>query len=183
MASKPFPSGHLLAAADVNDLTGVINRNPTVVDVVSSTSETVVYFPSIAAGSLSTDRIARIVMGGDVLQNATATPTIKIYYGSAVLWQSVVAFPNDVDRRPWLVELWLQNINSASAQAFSGRISPGDPSAAAIGQGSQLSQAIIMGGTSAINSASVFGFGLTVQWDVNSASASFRKKLAYLELL
>lgn len=185
MAAKPFASGYILNAADVNDLTGVIARDPAALDIVSSTALTNLWYPTVAANALSTDRMLRMTLGGDILQNATATPTISVYYGAAAIWSSAVGFGNDVDRRIWRLVIEMQNVNSASVQWMDGIFQLGDPTAAAVGQGGGFSvnDSWLFGGAGAQNSALAVGFGVTVQWNVSSANASFRRRRAVLELL
>lgn len=188
MAAKPFSSGHILAAADVNDLTGVIDRSPAQLDIVSSALAANLYYPTIPAGALSTDRKVRMTLGGDILQNATAIPTISVYYGATILWQSAIGFGNDADRHVWRMTVEMQNINSASVQWMDGEFVLGDASAAAVGTGTQFITPttcghLVFGAAGALNSALALGFGVIVKWDVSSANASFRRRRAVLELL
>ena len=187
MAPKPFPSGHVLAAADVNDLTGVTVRAPTEVDVVSTTTETALVLQSIVASAMSTDRMLRLTLGGDILQNAGATPTIRVYFrdnGGGVMWQTALSLAGDADRRPWSLTLTVQNINSASVQRLYGTLAIGDATPAAVGLGSGAAVVTVpFGGTGTANSALTCEFKVTLQWDTNSANASWRKRLGALELL
>lgn len=191
MAAKPFASGYILNAADVNDLTGVINRAPTAVDATGAGLQ-VLYEPTVAAGAMSTDRMVRITCGGDMLQNASANLNIKVRRSTVVLWETTIDFPNDADRAPWRMVIEYQNINSASVQRLGGVLFIGDQIPPAAGQGSDFPSApagvtnggaLTFGANDTANTAASITLGAAIGWTVASANASIRKLYAIAELL
>lgn len=134
---------------------------------------------------MSTDRILRLTLGGDILQNATATATLRVKMDATEVWRNnnVSVGANDVDRRPWNMEFWLQNISSAAVQVLEGNFFLGSADAAAAGQGTAYSSVLPFQGSATKDTSSAFSLIFSVQWDTNSANASFRKRLGVLELL
>ena len=88
MAAKPFASGHILDAADVNDLTGILDRSTSTVDVVSTVTETTIYTFSVPANAMSTNRMLRLTMIGDVLNNDGTNRqfTVRIKFGATTMY-------------------------------------------------------------------------------------------------
>lgn len=78
MASKPFSSGHDLTAADVNDLVGVYDRSTSAVDVVNTAVATSLWSKAIAANALSTDRMLRVTILGDYLNNTGISQALTL---------------------------------------------------------------------------------------------------------
>ena len=56
MAFKPFPTGHLVASADLNDLVGNYDRALADVDIVNTVTETAVYSHTITASHIGSQR-------------------------------------------------------------------------------------------------------------------------------
>ena len=186
-ANPPFTDGEIPSSAKWNTLVGVHDRSPTAVDVVSSVAETTIYTCTIGAGHLSSDRALELFLSGDILQNASASATLRIKFGATTLWGNSIGAPlstNDVDRRPWSLVVSMQNINSASVQELGGTFFLGDASSASVaGLGSQfVSNVMPLQGTAAENSAGALAFAVTVQWNTSSANASWRKKQGKLRL-
>jgi hypothetical protein len=197
MAAKPFASGHKLAAADVNDLVGVIDRSTSVVDVVSSTTETSVYSKVIAADAMSTDRMLRLTLKATYLNSTGGgvdiTPRFK--FGGTTHWGEAITLSSSATRRRirWIVEI--ENLGATNVQEFEGVFSTSDAAAASVaGIGNTTSAYsgdvaghlhILFGGSAAlaIDTTAAQTLQLTVQHAASSANLSFRKFSAVLELL
>lgn len=193
MASKPFSSGHDLAAADVNDLVGVYDRVTAQIDVVSSIAETTIYTKSIGAGHMSTDRMLRFTLIGDYLDNAgTTNITFRIKFGGTtiVAFTTATSIPQDADRQPFELEFKMANLNSASVQFLKGShttltaaAAAGLSSAGIFNQPGDGRVNFATAGTVAINTASAQTLVVTAQHASSDANISLRRHYAMLELL
>lgn len=189
MASKPFASGHILAAADVNDLTGVYDRATATIDVVSSTTETTIYTKSIGAGHMSTDRMLRLTILGDYFNNTGLgqDPRLKVSFGGTVIWDwtfPIAGQPDNANRRPFYAVINIANKASASVQFMTGIMGIGSANVTVgIGSEDKAAGVIASAGTFAINTASAQTLLVTAQHDTSSANLSLRRLYAMLELL
>jgi hypothetical protein len=198
MAPKPFASGHLLAAADLNDLVGVYDRSSSVVDVNTTTTETSVYSKSIGAGHMSTDRMLRLTLKGTYLNNSGVGVQcrVRVKFGGVTIWDhDVNAFSTSATRRRIRLLLEIQQKGTTSSQEVDGIFSSSDAAAATAGLGTASGVTYGTGAGShmhvpfgsnadpAVDTTAARTLEVTVQHNVSSASVSFLKKSALLELL
>jgi hypothetical protein len=82
--NPPFVASEIPSSAKMNTLVGVYDRSTTEVDVVSSAAATSLYGYNIGAGHLSTNRMARMTILGDFLNNtgSNATFTLRVNVGA-----------------------------------------------------------------------------------------------------
>jgi hypothetical protein len=191
LASKPFPSNHELASADVNDLVGVYARSTNEVDVVNTTTETALYSKTITGGHLASDRAARVTIAGDYLGNTGGQSqfTLRVKLGGTTVFEDISGLVTDnAARRPFHLVATFQNLGSVSSQFLSGLFVLGPPSSATTGLGDLEGNPwrvapFTSSGASSVNTAVDVVLAVTVQWTAANSSRSFRKKHALLELL
>lgn len=177
MAAKPFPVNHDLLSADVNDLTGILDRSTSTVDVVSSTTKTTLWSKVIAAGAMSTDRWLRLRLMCDFLNDTggAQTPTFNLIFGvseSTLFAPSVAAGAN---RYAANVEIEIANVGASNSQIWVARVP--DLTAPGVKAIEFPPQAMTQDTSVAI------GMFVNVTLSANSANLSFRKRAAVLELL
>ena len=196
MASKPFATNHDLASADVNDLVGVYRRLGNEIDVTATTTETDVLKNSggtalsIGAGHMSSDRMLRATIKGDYLNNTGATLQVRVKFGGVTQIDSTtIAIPASANRRPFRIVVEIENRGATNSQLVTllAVIGYSAPSATGIGTlGILATDALnnqIVGGTGTIDTTAARNLEVTVQHQTNSASLSFRKRSAIVELL
>lgn len=161
------------------------DRDLTTVNVVSTVVETSVYSHSLPAGLLGDDGGFRLTIGGDALVNAAGTATIRIKLGTTtVLTSSALDLVNTADRYKFWLEILCMNSSAAAqkwavslqlvagAADFPWQLGGNDGATAGAGYNSSAED------TTAAKTVDV-----TVEWSASSASLSFRKEMALLELL
>lgn len=192
MAAKPFASGHILAAADVNDLVGVLERNTTAIDVVSSAGVSVIAALTAPAGAMSTDRMIRATIIGDYLNNTGSNATLlwSIRFGPVptIMWEDgpSASIGTSATRRRFQMQFVIANIASASVQQLSGSWFLTLAQAGSGGGIGDVDTGFIntgFGGTAAVNTAIAQPLNICVQHNTSSASLSIRKTYSMLELL
>lgn len=190
MAAKPFASGHVLGAADVNDLTGVYDRPTAEIDVTNTTVETTIFTKSIAANAMSIDRMLRLGIYGDVLNSgAGRNLTYRCKFGATTWYQQSRGMTDDADRYPFALELMIRNLGAANSQFATGRLFEGSLTPATVGLssidgGAGRSHVLFSSnGLLTLDTTAAVTLAVTVQWDAASTSASFRRRHAILELL
>lgn len=166
----------------------VYDREGTTVDVQNTTSETTIYSKTVAAGALSTNKVLRLTMYGDALRNAGHNPTVKVKLGGTTVLDDVVLWgSNSATRAPWLMNLMIANL-SASSQWVMGQIVTGARGSMTTGVGDWASGAGLEGGLGvssadpAVDTTAACDLVVTVTWSGASASSSWRKRYAILEL-
>lgn len=176
MASKPFPSLHNFSSADANDLVGILTRLPAEVDVVNTAVATTIFTFSIPANAMSTDRMCRLTVLADYLNDTGVARdvTVNVSLGGVVLANvggSAIAA-------------------SASRYAASFRVEFGNRGAAAsqmiatwIPDFSSVNRTIQSQNTTAVDTTIAQTLLVQVTHPVASASLSYRKRYAMLELL
>ena len=205
--NPPFVDNEIPSSAKWNTGVYVYDVNTTTVDVVSSTTETSIYSKSIGAGHLSTSRLLRVTIEGDALINSgTPTLTLRCKFGATTWFGDVTAtISTSAVRQGWWLELYLQNLNATNVQRAWGRAGSSPAVAGSVagignlaandGSGNPNANWLTVpsvngysdfqsnGTTMAEDTTTAKTFDVTVQWDVNSASVSFRKFSAVMELL
>lgn len=169
------------------------DRDNTTVDVVSSATETIVYARTIAGGTLGTNRVARLSLNGDFLNNTGGFQQIiiRVKLGGTTLYDSNTSSSIDASasRRAWRMVFEVGNLQASNSQFMSGNFSMSRAGSATTGIGSigvaldALDSGYGMNGTSSIDTSVDRTLEVTVQNSANSANMSFRKRLGVLELL
>jgi hypothetical protein len=193
MAAKPFASGHVLAAADVNDLVGLLDRSTSSVDVVSTTTATSIYDLAVAAAAMSTNRILRLTILGDYLNNnATATFILRIRdtVAGVLLNQTSNSIGTSADRRPFRIVIEIQNLGVTNSQLISAHVQLGGVGGSGIiGIGNMAtapnSEILnhVIGSTATLDTTVARTLQVTIEHNASSANQSFRKRAAWAELL
>lgn len=190
MAGTPHVAGTVVNAADLNDRVKIYDRATTEIDVNTTVTETTVYTKSIGAGHMSTDRMLRLTLLGDYLNNnAAANITLRVKLGATTLMDDITAVINtSATRRPFNLQVEIANLASASVQFATLLFVVGPLSGATTGIGdlanaSDLGSTIMAtNGTTAVATASAQTLVVTIQHNASSANQSFRRKYALLEL-
>lgn len=190
MAGTPHVSGTVVPSADLNDRVKIYDRATSTIDVVSSVTETVVYTKSIGAGHMSTDRVLRLNIYGDILANTggSINYTLRCKFGGTTWYSATKGTTNDPDRYAVDVQVTIANLASASSQFASGVLLEGSVTAPTTGISSvdpvgRAANVFGSNGLLTINTALAQTLEVSVQWDTNSASASWRRRHAILELM
>lgn len=172
----------------------VYDRSTAGVDVNTSTTETSLYTKSITGGDMSTNRMLRLSMFGDVLHNNVAGDTVtwKFKFGGTTFFAdtSSVSAATGAARQPWRADIRVANLGAANSQMIEGiwnYVVPGT-AAPTTGIGD------IQTGTTAAGEGAISTLGtidtttaqtldITIQWSASSANNSFRLRYAVLELV
>jgi hypothetical protein len=170
---------------------GVIDRVTTALDVVNSAAETSFYSFSIPANLLSTNKGVRLMLVGDYLNDSGANRTVRlrVKLGATTLYDDTSGGIADggVVRREFRLDIYLFNQGATNDQILHGSWPLSDPTAPAIGRGSQTSVGDLLagpiGGDAAEDTTAAKTFEVTVQHDAANALVSLRRQLAVLELL
>lgn len=194
---KGMAAGGAAGAALVYDGTNWVAlpsyRKTTEKDVVNTVTETDLLNGevTIGAGVMGTNRMLRVTLIGDYLNNTGTdkTFTLKIKFGSTVLYEDPT--PNitaNAIRRPLWFEFMIANLGAANSQFMHGRYRLGAASGATTGTG-DLSfgdfngASFAMIGTAALDTTTSKLLEVTVTHSAASASLSARLKYALVEVL
>lgn len=163
----------------------ILDRDLSQVDVADTTTETSLYSHSIPANTLGVTGGVRVTMGGDLLHNAVGTVTILVKLGATtVLSAATLAFGDDAQRYKWFMEIVAMN-SSTSAQKWIASFHTAvrsDTFAARVGNDA-LAVHILGYNTSTEDTTGALTLDVTVEWTAADASLSFRKEMAFMELL
>jgi hypothetical protein len=168
---------------------GDLSRAASLLDVVNSVAETSLFSFSLPANLLGTNRMVRLTLFGDYLNNsgATRTVTFKAKYGATTLFNDVtLALAASASRRPFRAEVELANQGATNAQVLSGLISLGLPGGTTSGLGDLSGLPVLVNhlfGSSAEDSTAAKTLDLTVTHSAASASLSIRRQYACLALV
>lgn len=200
MASKPFAAGHILTAADVNDLTGVYDRSTGAVDVTNTTTETDLFSKAITAAHLSSDRMLRLTLLGDVLNNTggAVNMTLRVKLGGTTWYGDLIGVAANATRQALRMVVELANRGATNVQFGTVFVATGATAAGSVagigtlngpmdGTGNWGTDAGarlgMTNGDIAIDTTADQALAVSVQWASASANLSFRKRYAILELL
>lgn len=180
------PSFRALVAADLPG--GVVASDVTATEVVSSTTETTVFTTSIGAGVLSTNKMLKLTLIGDYLNNDGAARdfTVKVKYGSTTLFNSgTLSITNGAARRCLMLDFEVAALNSASAQvAKCGLIiGGGDTVGGTNGGTAPLVSNYAVHNASTEASAGALNLVVTMQHGTNSANISARCHTVFVTLV
>ena len=96
-----------------------LDRDVTETEVVNTTTETTVYSYSVPANTLGTNKLLRLTLIGDYLNNSGTdkTLTLKITYGATSLLNQAFTFiATSASRRAIPLESWLSANNATNSQ-------------------------------------------------------------------
>lgn len=181
--SKPFATHSFPGASDLNDLVGVYDRPTSLIDVVSSLTETTIYTKSIGAGHMSTDRTLRLSLRGDYLNNSGGPrqPVIKVKLGATTLLTDTLStVAASASRYPWRFDVEIDNLGATNSQWVNARLEMG-----VAGGGPRVSETLdgLLFATGAVDTTVAQTLVVTITLDTNSASHSWRRLKGVLELL
>jgi hypothetical protein len=183
--NPPIVDDEIPSAAKWNSAVGVYDRATAEIDVASTTVATAIYSKAIGAGHLSSDRMLRLSARGDLLNNTASsqgvTVTFKLGATTLVTEAGVTSIPTSAARRPWRIYMELSNLGAANSQEWHAQLVIGRD-----GGGYTTSGFHVVGahsGTSAVDTAAEQTLAVEITWPTSSASLSWRRKYAMLELL
>lgn len=196
-ANPPFADGEKPSAAKWNSLVGVYERSTSAVDVVSSAAETDLYSKSILAGHLSSDRMLRLTLLGDYLNNSgsTQTITLRFKYGATTMFGDVASVATGANRYPLLIVAHIAVLGATNSQWLAGSIALGSPLAGSVAGRGDIdggmdpnanwsgSSLFAFDGSAAEDSTAAKTLAVTAQHGASNANLSIRKHYAALELL
>ncbi len=159
---------------------GVLNADLSQVDVVSSTTETTLYSFTIPADTLGATGGLLLTLSGDILVNTAGTFVIKVKLGATTVFTSSAQdMADSATRRNWSMQIAFTNsATNAQKWRMHYRIMP-------TGTGLRIGSTDFRPGLGIAESTEDTTLDrtidVTLQWDTNSASLSFRKEIAVLE--
>ena len=197
-ARQAVGSNYLWLRADSAQANGVgwaapgdFLRGASQLDVVNTAAETAIFTGSVPAGALGTDRMVRLTLFGDYLNNSGApkTATLRVKYGATTLWGDIGASlaGNDPLRRAWQLELFLGNQGATNNQQLGGRVAMMPTTAASVaGLGAATvtpTYDVVFHGSAAEDSTAAKTLAVTVQHSAAASTVSWRRQYAALELV
>lgn len=168
-------------------ITEILNRDVTQNEVVDTTTETTVYSFSVPADSLSTNRMLRMTLLGDYLNNSGTirTVTFRVKYGATTMLTFDGAggtLAASASRRSVRLMVELSAKNSNSAQIAHGNLHVG----ATVGDGADGAKSydhVAVHNGVAEDSTGALTFAVTVEHSFAHASASIKVEAVQLELI
>lgn len=172
---------------------GVLDRAVTQNDVVNTAAETSFYSFSVPANVLDTQKMLRLTLYGDYLNNSGAgrTLTIRVKFGGNTYYNDVSGtLAASASRHPFRWEVLLGNRNATNVQSIGGYFSMGIAGGATTGLGDLATFATNTTGfetpfynDGAVDTTAARTLEVTVQHSTNNASLSIRRQMAILEVL
>lgn len=158
------------------------------VDVANSTTEGFLISYQIGAGAMGTDKMLRCTVIGDMLQNAAGNLTLRIKFGGTTLWADTFPVTQTATRRPWEIQVKIGNLNAANSNFLKATVEIGNNGVPDTGLAQADAGTFGMGpvsasATSTIDTSAAQYLDITAQWSAASASLSFRKHYATIEIL
>ena len=179
----------------------VLTRTTAGVDVASTVSETSLFNYSVPAGIMGTTRALRLTLIGDWLynNNIADTFTLRAKFGGTTQYaETTGGAPIGATRQPWVLTLYIANLNAANSQYVGGHLLSGRETLAAstgIGNMSMLDAGSatnnlnptggVIGITTlgSIDTAAAATLDITAQWSASSANDSWRMRYGVLEVV
>lgn len=171
---------------------GVLDRSVTQNDVVSTAAETTLYSFSVPGNVLDTQKMLRLTIYGDYLNNSGASRTIivKVKYGATTLYADTSgSLAANATRHAFRMEFLLGNQNATNAQVLGGNICM-STAGATTGLGDMATVAAAttgidtdVYGSSAEDSTAAKTLDITVKHSASNGSLSIRRQFAILEVL
>jgi hypothetical protein len=172
-----------------------LSRETTQLNIVSSTTETNIFNFTIPANTMQTDRMVRLTIFADRLNNSGAAetaPTFRVYTGGTLRYADAsVALANNANRTPIVITVMCAMCGTNSLMSLRGVVLDGTQGGATTGIGNLATDEITsttpfgpaLGGTYTNNTAVDWDLRVTWQNGTNNANVSFRRQYAILELL
>lgn len=179
----------------------VYDRSTAPTEVVSTTAETTVYTKTVTGGDMSTDKMLRLTLIGDYLfnRNTTDTLTLRIKFGGTTYISVVNASASIANaRQPWRMTVEVANLGANNSQMIVAALTTIAPDGAVAGtgigwwaflEGAVAARNYPVGGIGGISTLAAQdtstdkAIAVTAQFNVSSASNSWRARYALLELL
>ena len=167
----------------------VLGRAPTILDVQNTAVETSLASISVPGNAMRTDRMVRLTLIADYLNNSgvARTLTVRVKFGATTLYNDVsVAFTAGALRRPIAFTIWLASQNANNVQVLGGQIDIGTMGGATSGLGDlavTAPQLTVLTGSAAEDSPIAKTFDITVQHSLAAATISIRRLYALFELV
>jgi hypothetical protein len=190
--NPPIADNDIPSSAKWNTAVALYDRNTTFVDVNTTAALTSVYSKAISAGHMSSDRILRCTISGNWLNNTSVNRgcQVQILLGATTLWDSTNASlgATSANRMPWRIQFEIANLGATNSQHMSGYIAfvdtAGGVAAAGLGPiANGYGSIFSSNGPTAVDTASAQTLDVKIAPSASSASLSFRKYVATLELL
>ncbi len=163
----------------------ILDRDLTQIDVANDAAETSIYSFSVPAGALGTDGGFRLTLGGDSLRNAAGTLIIRIKLGATTVFTSdAFSSTNLADRYRWTLQVLCLN-SAADAQKWNAWMNMiANVANLSVRVGANTQKVLLEGqASSGEDTAGALVLDITADFSVASASLSFRKEMALLELI
>lgn len=172
-------NGAIWAPSAASTGANVLNRVTATTDVVNTVAETTLYTFTVPGGSLSTNKVLRLIVIGDVLYNNvnTDTATLRVKYGATTVLNSgaVDLGALQATRANYQFTVWLQGMGATNSQrGFFGAADEDGSTAHPIRS--------FVTGTAAEDSTVNKDLVITIQWSAASVNNSYRLLAATLEL-
>lgn len=183
-----FPSGSTIGGSDVPV---VLSRLTTAVDVVNTLTETTLFTFTVPGNTMGTNRLLRLELVGDYLNNSGATlttsETLRIKFGASTIWQDDGKLHvNSANRKPWFMKIHVMNLAAANSQQLGGVITLGGaPSTVGTGEyaDDEIDAQTAIGGTGALDTTASQALAVTVQHGQAATTISYRVLAGTLELV
>lgn len=106
--------------------TGILDKSSTATSVTGTTTASIISY-SLPGGTLGTDGIIDVAMGGNWVNTSGAnrSVTIAVVYGATTLWTRTSSVTAKGTTRPWLFNLKFYPNGSTSAQKITGQFTIG----------------------------------------------------------
>jgi hypothetical protein len=176
-----------LTGADAVTLSGVIDRDTSSQSVANTTTETTVYTYSVPANALGTDRMLRLTLLGQYLNNSGSnkTFTVRVKFGATTVYEGVAeSLATGATERFHSLQFWLLARGATNAQYAYGHhlvgsldtIGGANPDEGAGDR--QTGHAAV-----AEDTTSAKTFSVTVQHGTAAATVTYQFDTAMLELI
>lgn len=172
--------------------TPVYDRVTTPVSNLNVNTETTMYAKSIAAGDLSTNKMLRLTLIGDMIANSVGNAknlTVRVKYGATTMYAETINFATDsATRSPFRMVFELMNLGATNSQIVVGRYNlstAGGGTGPTTGEGGTTTANSVreLYGTAAEDSTAAKTLAVTMQWDLTNSTREVKVYAALLELL
>ena len=179
-----------VTAVALNSVVTVLDRVVASLDINTTVTETSIYSFSVPGGTFSTNRMLRLNLICDYLNNSGTTKffTFKVKYGGTTLYSDTMnTIAANASRTPLYIVLLLAANNATNAQVLGGYINLSDPGGATSGIGDFADDEIMahtaIGGSATEDSTGALTFDVTITHSASDINASFRRHVGILELV
>jgi hypothetical protein len=178
---------------DTEGFVRTVAREVTLINIVSSVAETDIFNQTIAANLMSTNRMLRLTIHYDRLNNSGATETaatLRVYTGGTVRYADAgLALPANASRVPgrYVFEFGMQN--ASNVMILNGILLQHTAGGATTGLGNKATDEIgencpmASNGTFTQDTTAAWALRVTMQLGTNASTVDFRRHYAVLELV